>query len=67
MTTPSVQRTMTDWHEHFRLHREMKAADLGLRDSRSSGCDVWDRLYGCLSHRQPSDAPYSFWLGADHA
>jgi hypothetical protein len=60
--------TMTDWHEHFRLHREMTAGDLGL--PLGQWPSEWLRsTYGRRPialrdwlERQP-DAPYAFWLG----
>jgi hypothetical protein len=61
----NAQRTMADWHEHFRLHREMTAADLGLPLMQ------WT-VQWLLDHyiwQQPlsKSGADSFWLGADHA
>jgi hypothetical protein len=66
------QRTMTDWHEHFRLHREMTADDLGLPlllwdiDWLQATCGDCQGPPWMWFTSAPVAAPYLFWLGKDH-
>lgn len=49
---------------------EMTEADLGVGEARGMAWDAWKActayLDGLLPEASPPDAPYSFWLGADH-
>jgi hypothetical protein len=59
------QWTLTDWHEHFRLHRKMTAGDLGLDAVTGMMLERSEQQWFDWKFRDRPDAPYSFWLGAE--